>query len=86
MAEGIEEADSNSGSSAGDATTMLSAAMPCEVRDFGAYHNQVIKRSVSIATHAKLTASVNQGERNECKSANGRHNSAICRHKMLVHN
>lgn len=62
MAEGIEEAESNSGSSAGDATTMLSAAMPCEVRDFGAYHNQDIKRSVSITTNAKLNLSISKGK------------------------
>lgn len=63
MAEGIEEAESNSGSSAGDATTMLSAAMPCELRDFIAYHNQATKRSVSISTNAKLTLNVNKGKR-----------------------
>lgn len=64
MAEGIEEADSNSGSSAGDAT-MLSAAMPCEVRDFGAYHNQAIKRSVSISTKTKFNLNVNRGKLSE---------------------
>lgn len=51
MAEGIEEAESNSGSGAVDATTsMLSAAMPCEIinpnigslkREFESYHNTI---------------------------------------------
>lgn len=61
MAEGIEEAESNSGSSAGDAT-MLSAAMPCEVRDFGTYHNQAIKRSVSIPSNSKINLSTRRGK------------------------
>lgn len=50
MAEGIEEAETNSSSGAGDATTsMLSAAMPCEVHEFDTYHHQAIKRSVSTS-------------------------------------
>lgn len=54
MAEGIEEAENNSNSGAGDATTsMISAAMPCEIinptigslkREFDSYH-QSLKRS-----------------------------------------
>lgn len=48
MAEGVEEAESNSG---GDATAMLGAAMPCETispttigglkREFAAYHSAI---------------------------------------------
>lgn len=45
MAEGLEEAD-NSNSCAGDATTsMLSAAMPCEMREFESYHHQAFSNT-----------------------------------------
>lgn len=55
MAEGIEEAETNSSSGAGDATTsMLSAAMPCEVHEFETYHHQAIKRSVSTSPTPKI--------------------------------
>lgn len=55
MAEGVEEAESNSG---GDAIAMLGAAMPCETinpnigslkREFEAYHS-------ALATTTPITA------------------------------
>lgn len=55
MAEGVEEAESNSG---GDAIAMLGAAMPCETinpnigalkREFEAYHS-ALATSTPIAT------------------------------------
>lgn len=54
MAEGVEEAESNSG---GDAIAMLGAAMPCETinpigalkREFEAYHS-------ALATSTPITA------------------------------
>lgn len=64
MAEGIEEAETNSSSGAGDATTsMLSAAMPCEVHEFETYHHQSIKRSVSISPTPKIMPMISQSLR-----------------------
>lgn len=67
MAEGVEEAESNSG---GDATAMLGAAMPCETmspnigslkREFEAYHS-------SIAPSSAPTTPVPQGQPINLKS------------------
>lgn len=64
MAEGIEEAETNSSSGAGDATTsMLSAAMPCEVHEFETYHHQAIKRSVSTSPTPKIMPLISQSLR-----------------------
>lgn len=64
MAEGIEEAETNSSSGAGDATTsMLSAAMPCEVHEFDTYHHQAIKRSVSTSPAPKIMPLMQQSVR-----------------------
>lgn len=64
MAEGIEETETNSSSSAGDATaSMLSAAMPCEVHEFESYHNQAIKRSVSTSPTPKIMPHMQQSVR-----------------------
>lgn len=67
MAEGVEEAESNSG---GDATAMLGAAMPCETispnignlkREFEAYHS-------SIASSSAPTTPIPQGQPINLKS------------------
>lgn len=64
MAEGIEETETNSSSGAGDATTsMLSAAMPCEVHEFDTYHHQAIKRSVSTSPTPKIMPLMQQSVR-----------------------
>lgn len=64
MAEGIEEAETNSSSGAGDATTsMLSAAMPCEVHEFDTYHHQAIKRSVSTSPTPNIMPLMQQSVR-----------------------
>lgn len=64
MAEGIEEAETNSSSGAGDATTsMLSAAMPCEVHEFETYHHQAIKRSDSTSPTPKIMPLISQSLR-----------------------
>lgn len=57
MAEGVEEAESNSG---GDAVAMLGAAMPCETispttigglkREFEAYHSAISTSSPTTPT------------------------------------
>lgn len=65
MAEGIEEAENNSNSGAGDATTsMISAAMPCEImnttigslkREFDSYHQSLKRSKISSSSPAPPT-------------------------------
>lgn len=56
MAEGVEEAESNSTSGSSDApTSIISAAMPCDARDFEFYHYQIIRRSKSISPPVTTT-------------------------------
>lgn len=63
MAEGVEEAESNSG---GDATDMLGAAMPCETispktigglkREFEAYHSTIATTTSSSTSSSTSPA------------------------------
>lgn len=67
MAEGVEEAESNSG---GDATDMLGAAMPCETispktvgglkREFEAYHSTIATTTTTAASTTSPAPSPSQ--------------------------